>query len=297
MLPHPELDFRRTPVTLLIAAVVVAIELVCTFDPGRRDVYYSLWKMGLLSTIWSGELWRPFTTSLLHGYLLHAAFNVYWLLIFGRVLEPFFGSFRYLLILVLLAFTSMVPSFLVSNFDAALDEQIRIVGLSGIVYGLFGIVWMGRQVRQDMATVCTEETVSLFIAWFFLCIILTYAKIMNVANVAHGLGLIVGALIGKALFEPNRKWLWRALAVIVSLVLLAPTFAAPRHPLYENYLDAVRPRRAPIEMRIIIEHPEEKNRVREQGSEEGPANNDHADDGGASDTGETTRSAPSGQTR
>lgn len=268
MLPYPELDFRRTPVTLLVTAVAAAIELVCTFDPGRRDVYYSLWKMGMLSTIWSGELWRPFTTSLLHGDFLHAAFNIYWLLIFGRVLEPFFGSLRYLLVLVLLAFTSMVPSFLVSNFDVALNEQIRIVGLSGIVYGLFGIVWMGRQTRQDMAAVCTEETVPLFIAWFFLCIILTYAKIMNVANVAHGLGLIVGALIGQALFEPNRKWLWRALAVIVSLVLLVPTFAAPGHPLYENYLDAVRPHRAPIKMRIIIEPSDEKNRTPEQSRED-----------------------------
>ncbi len=235
MLPQPELDFRRTPVTLLVAAVAVAIELVCTFDEPRRFMYLSVWKLGLRSTIWSGELWRPFTTSILHGSPLHAAFNVYWLVVFGRVLEPFFGSFRYLLVLVVLAFVSMVPSFLVTNYHSALSEQIPIVGLSGVIYGLFGITWMGRQHRRDMASVCTEEVVPLFIAWFFICIVLTYADIMRVANVAHGLGLIVGALAGQALFEPNHKWQWRSAAVIVTLVLLVPSFAAPGHPLYEQY--------------------------------------------------------------
>ncbi len=238
MLPHPELDFRRTPVTLLVAAVAVAIELVCHFDPGRRDVYYSVWKLGLLSTIWSGEVWRPFTTCLLHGSLLHAGFNVYCLVVFGRALEPFFGSFRYLLVLIVLALTSMVPSFLVSNMDTALSGQTGIVGLSGIVYGLFGIAWMGRTHRQDMASVCTEDTVRMLIVWFFICILLTYTKMMNVANVAHGLGLIVGVLAGQALFEPKHKWLWRAGAVLVTLVLLVPTFAVPGHPLYEKHMEA-----------------------------------------------------------
>lgn len=274
MLPHPELDFRRTPVTLLVAAIAVAIELVCTFDPGRRDVYYSIWKLGLLSTIWSGELWRPFTTALLHGDLLHAAFNVYWLVTFGRVLEPFFGSIRYLLVLVVLAFTSMVPSFLVSNMDTALSGQTAIVGLSGVVYGLFGIAWIGRAHRQDMASVCTEEVVPLFIAWFFICIFLTYAKIMNVANVAHGLGLIVGALAGQALFEPTRKWLWRAAAVVVTLVLLAPTIAAPRHPLYEKHIQAKadeRERQGNPRIRFRIERRRPADRPPAENPEEKPA--------------------------
>ena len=275
MLPHPELDFRRTPVTLLVAAVAAAIELVCTFDPARRDVYYGIWKLGLLSTIWSGELWRPFTTALLHGSFIHAAFNIYWLLVFGRVLEPFFGSFRYLLVLVILAFVSMVPSFLVSNYHSALDAQIRIVGLSGVIYGMFGILWMGRQVRQDMGSVCTEEVVPLFIAWFFICIVLTYAKIMMVANVAHGLGLIVGALAGQALFEPKRKWLWRSAAVIVTLALLVPTFTAPGHPLYEKHINAEAEIRADRErrakLRVWIERLEQADQAPAENREEKPA--------------------------
>ena len=102
--PFPELNFRRTPVTLTIAALAVAIEFVSMLDPSRRELYAVGYKMGMLSTIWSGEIWRPFTTTLLHGSPLHAAFNVYWLLIFGQALEPRLGSWRYLGIFVLLGY-------------------------------------------------------------------------------------------------------------------------------------------------------------------------------------------------
>jgi membrane associated rhomboid family serine protease len=234
MLPHPELNFRRTPVTLLLAAVIIAIELVCTFDPGRREVYYTGWKLGMLSPVWSGELWRPFTTTLLHGFLIHAAFNVYWLATFGRVLEPYFGSGRYLLVLALLAGSSTMCSFLASNLNTPLDAQATGVGLSGVVYGLFGILWIGQSYRRDFTEVCGPEVVQLFIAWFLFCIVLTYLEVLPVDNIAHGAGCAIGVLYGLALFEPARRWLWRSAAVLVTLVCLGSMVGAPGHPLYEK---------------------------------------------------------------
>lgn len=244
MLPHPELNFRRTPVTLLVAAVAVAIELVCTFDPGRREVYAEGWKLGMLSPVWSGELWRPFTTTLLHGSFIHVFFNVYWLVTFGRVLEPFFGSLRYLLVLALLACTSTMPSFLVNNWSTPLDGQVSGVGLSGVIYGLFGILWIGHRFRSKFQEVCNPEVVQLFIAWFFFCIVLTYLQIMPIDNVAHGVGCTVGVLYGQALFEPKRRLLWRAAAVLVTLLGVGSMFAAPGHPLYEKHVhnEAIRAR-------------------------------------------------------
>ncbi len=240
MLPHPELDFRRTPVTLLVAAVAVAIELVCTFDPARRMVYANVWKLGMLSLVWSGELWRPVTTTILHGGIIHAAFNVYWLLVFGRVLEPFFGSFRFLAVLVLLACTATMTSFLVNNWSTPLDGQYASVGLSGVMYGLFGILWVGQRFQRKFYEVCPPEVVQLMIAWFLFCFPLTYLGVMRVDNVAHGAGCAVGLLYGQALFEPKKRILWRIAAVAVTLVALASMIAAPGHPLYEKYRDAVK---------------------------------------------------------
>ena len=250
MLPHPELDFRRTPVTLLVAAIAVAIELVCTFDPGRREVYAEGWKLGMLSTVWSGELWRPFTATLLHGSFVHLFFNVYLLLIFGRVLEPFFGSLRFVLMLALLACTSTMPSFLVSNWATPLDGQIGLVGLSGILYGLFGFLWVGRDYHPKFQEVCTPEVIQMLIACFFFCIVLTYLEIMQIANVAHGVGCAMGALYAQALFAPKKRLLWRSAAIMVTLLGIVTIFWAPGHPLYKKHVKAA------IHNRAIREHNE-----------------------------------------
>ena len=236
MLPQPEIDFRRTPVTLIIAAVAVALEVVCTLDPSKRAFFSNEGGLGILSTIWSGQLWRPFTTTLLHGGLIHVAFNVYWLLTFGRVLEPRFGSFRFLGLLVLLAYLSSMVPFLVNNLDTPLDGQIGGVGLSGIGYGLFGLLWVGRRWQLEYRYACNDDIVRLFVIWFFVCIALTYANIWNISNFGHGTGLAFGALYAMALYAPHRRIVWRVVAVLLSVVVLMSAVACPGHPLYEKHM-------------------------------------------------------------
>ena len=110
----PQLNFEKTPVTMLLMAVMAALEIMGMLDPGSRDRFYNDW-MGLLPKIWIGEIWRPFTTTLLHGGLLHAFFNLYILALFGATIEHWIGPFRFLGLVVFLAFMSSLPQFLVSN--------------------------------------------------------------------------------------------------------------------------------------------------------------------------------------
>lgn len=235
MLPSPEISFRRTPVTLIIVLLAVAIEVVCALDPERRLLYRHTWRMGILSPVWSWELWRPFTTNLLHGGPFHVAFNAYWMVVFGRVLEPRFGSFRYLAFLLVLGTISSMLPFLINNLDTPLGGQIGSVGLSGIGYGLFGLLWVGRRWRPEFRDACSGEMVMLFIGWFFLCIVLTYTGHMNISNSGHATGWAFGALYGMALYTPRGRLGWRLLAIACSLAVLATTIACPGHPLYERH--------------------------------------------------------------
>jgi membrane associated rhomboid family serine protease len=228
----PEIDFRRTPATILLAIAIIALEAVCTLDPARRQYYYANCHLGLLRTVWDGQFWQPFTTAILHGGLLHAAFNVYWLWVFGQVLEPRLSSPRFLLACVLLAYASMLPQFIVTNYSTVPPHAI--VGFSGVVYGLFGMLWVGRRWQREFYHVCNPATVQMMLIWFVLCIAMTAAGVMPVANIAHGSGMLFGVLFGLACFAPGHRWSWRALAALATFAVLATLVACPGHKGYEE---------------------------------------------------------------
>lgn len=236
MLPLPELDFRRTPVVLTITAVAAALEVACQVRFSLRDVLYTGDRLGLLSPVWSGEIWRPLTTSLLHASLMHAAFNCYWMLIFGGAIERRFGSWRLLLLIVLLAYGSMMPQFIFSNRDVSeLDAQRAVVGLSGILYGLFGFLLIGRRYEQVLYEACNDATAMLMGGWFVFCIIAEKFELMPVANIAHAAGLVFGVLYGCVVFEKQHHWLWRTLAVIATLLVFMTLFYVPGNELYKQH--------------------------------------------------------------
>ncbi|HID76706.1 MAG TPA: rhomboid family intramembrane serine protease [Planctomycetaceae bacterium] len=245
----PEINFRRMPATLTIAALVVALEIVCLLEPQRRPYYYNQAGLGILPTIWMGRWWQPFTTALLHGNLLHAAFNVFWLVTFGWALERRFGSFRYLGLVVLLAYLSMLPQFVVSNYRQPLDQQIAIVGLSGVVYGLFGILLVGRRRHVELEMACDSRTVQILLFWFVLCIGLTYAGLLPVANTAHGAGLVFGIGYGLVIFDPRHRPRWLALVLPPTFVVLATLVVCPGHRGYEAI-------RAHQRIQQILENPQ-----------------------------------------
>jgi GlpG protein len=231
MIALPELSFRRTPVTLVLMGVAVALELACTIRPEMRVDFYNRW-LGILPYIWSGQLWRPFTSSLMHGDPIHAAFNVYWLAVFGHALEIRFGSGRLLGLIVLLAYVSMMPEYVIGSYRRR--EPVMLVGLSGVIYGLFGILLVGRRWERALGAVCDDQTVKLLIGWFLLCIVLTYLEIMPVANIAHGAGFLFGVVYGLAIFDARRRVGWLALSVVMSAVVLSTLIACPGHAGYEQ---------------------------------------------------------------
>ncbi len=235
MTAFPQLDFNRTPATLLVAAAAAALEIAFLLDDmqsGMRRVAMYNDLLGILPRLWAGELWRPFTTSLMHANLLHAAFNLYWLLLFGIALELRLGSYRMFGLMVLLGYVSMMPEYSISSYHR--EQPIMIVGLSGIVYGLFGLVWMGRRWHPDLYAVCDRYTSQILLGWFFLCIVLTYANILRVANIAHGAGFGFGVLYARALWSPRHRTWWLAAAVVASMLVLATLIGFPGHAGFEH---------------------------------------------------------------
>lgn len=166
-----------------------------------------------------GQFWRLFTAIFPHLDILHLAFNLYWLWIFGTIIERIFGHTKTALLILLFAVGS-------SSLDFAFDRGG--VGLSGAGYGLFGLLWVLSSRDERFQNVIDQRTVKLFVGWFFLCIVTTIAGAYPVANVAHGAGAILGILTGYALTLPSHRFqISAAIVVIFAFGIWGDTFGRP----------------------------------------------------------------------
>ena len=167
------------------------------------------------------ELWRALTCTLPHANFFHLAFNLYWVWTFGALVEREYGHLKCAAIFLLLAFGSSLAEF--TLFSGG-------VGLSGVGYGLWGMLWVLEKHDVRFAGAVDDQTSRLFVIWFFLCIALTLANVMPVANVAHGAGAILGVLLGLAASGSNAVK-WKSIAGLIALIvmgLLGSTVLWPR---------------------------------------------------------------------
>ncbi|MCP3920457.1 MAG: rhomboid family intramembrane serine protease [bacterium] len=155
--------------------------------------------------------WTLFTSALLHGSWMHLIFNLYWTFKFGTLVEAMFGMGPFVLLLLLLGAGSSAAQWALSGPG---------IGLSGIGYGLFGLMWALDRWHPDCRGVLDRRVAEMFGAWFLLCIIATWYEIMPVANTAHGAGFLLGALAGWSLAAQEGRRLARAggLAGLVALI-------------------------------------------------------------------------------
>jgi GlpG protein len=195
--------------------IVAAVSVSLAYWSGKVDIN------PLLETvdIRRGELWRVLTSALPHVNILHLIFNVSWTWIFGTLIEKTFGSLKTFAIFVLLS---------VAANGAEYAFLSGGMGLSGIGYGLFGLLWVLSLHDPRFYGVIDRNTITLFIAWFFLCIGVTLAG-YPIGNVAHGVGAVTGALLGYAIAAPSpKRWaISAALAALVLAMLAGDTVARP----------------------------------------------------------------------
>lgn len=134
-----EEGFRATPATYVLIAlnVVVFLAEIASgsggFGEQRGSMIVDFALFG--PSVAEGEWYRLITSGFLHASIIHIGFNMFLLLILGRLLEPALGTPRFLA----LYFASM----LAGSFGAlALEPDALTVGASGAVFGLAGATFI-----------------------------------------------------------------------------------------------------------------------------------------------------------
>lgn len=134
--------------------------------------------------------WTLFTSSLLHGGVLHLVFNLYWLWVFGTAIEQVYGTARTAGLYLFLAALAGVIEYALFQHG---------IGLSGVGYGLFTTLWVLGRRRPRFADAVDRNVVFLFVGWFFLCVLMTYTAGWRIGNIAHLAGALIGAATGAAI--------------------------------------------------------------------------------------------------
>jgi len=140
---------------------------------------------GQLSEFLSGEIWRVFTPIFLHFNFLHILFNMFWLHDLGGQIEKRKGPKFFISFILLIA--------LVSNLTQFTLTGPAFGGMSGVVYGLFGYVWV--KTRLDPADGFRLDPMVAMIMFGFFLICFT-GVFGGIANWAHAGGLAVGLAWG-----------------------------------------------------------------------------------------------------
>jgi len=176
----------------VVTATLIAISIAAAIlsKLGRdatfiRYLFISEFVGGGLVEIRNGQVWRLVTPIFIHFGFLHILFNMMWLRDLGSMIEQRQSARILVALVVVIAAASNLGQFLMSG--------PLFGGMSGVVYGLLGYIWIRGKYDPSSGLFVHPQTVTLMIIWFIVCLI---GLVGHVANTAHGVGFAVGIAWG-----------------------------------------------------------------------------------------------------
>ena len=187
------------PIGLLtILLIVICVGVAILTDLGQKGQYVrplaitqyyfpgdTISERLQLPEVRHGQIWRLFTPMFLHFGFLHIFFNMLWLRDLGSMIEARKSPWMLLLLVLVIAGASNFAQYLVSGPSFG--------GMSGVVYGLLGYIWMQGRFNPASRLSLEPQTVTFMIVWFFLCL---FGLVGNVANTVHAVGFGIGIAWG-----------------------------------------------------------------------------------------------------
>jgi GlpG protein len=197
------------PVTIAVIAICACIAFVTKLgdDPAVQHFWFvsiPIWEGGvfydktalLLATWENGEVWRILSPAFVHLGIFHLIFNLWWWKDLAASLERVHSSLWLIVFCVVAHLAGAFPQY---YFGTALFG-----GLSGVVYGLFGYIWIRGRYDPGFPLALPKSTVLWMLGFYVFC----FTGFMPIANWGHTGGLVVGATWGfLASGHIRRRWL------------------------------------------------------------------------------------------
>lgn len=202
--------FLRAPVTLLLIVVCTVLAFLAPLENMNaltRAMLFPDFSYGtriinldqVLANFSLVQFFKMVSPILLHGGLIHLAFNMLWLWEFGRRIEALQPSWVMIPLVLIIALVSDTAQFLYAG-------SIYFGGMSGVVYGLFGYIWMWQLFFPQKRLALPGVLIFFFL---LMLVVMTAINLEFVADEAHIGGLLAGvvygavtATVGRMLYKP-----------------------------------------------------------------------------------------------
>lgn len=201
---------ERQPLTLLLIGVAVVFALwtrfgnltdedppgyygplpvLAMFDPEQK-IPVNTWPAPYLIDVMAGQVWRLVTPIFIHFGFIHLLFNMLWLYRFGCLIEDKRGTWFLAILVVVSAVVSNLGEYYMSTVNNVLP---LVGGMSGVVYALFGFIWIKSLVDRDWLGYLDGATVLILVGWVAIGLVgIGDILLANVGHWAHAFGLLTG---------------------------------------------------------------------------------------------------------
>jgi GlpG protein len=186
------------PLTFVLIVISVGVFILSRYGrnmEGLQSLFITQFMLGdsfiqvdpTLPEIRHGEIWRLFTPMFIHFSPLHILFNMLWLRDLGSMIEGRQSSGTLLALVLTIAAGSNLAQFFLHH------HAPNFGGMSGVVYGLLGYVWLRGKFDPGSGLFLHPSTVTLMLIW----LVAGFAQLLGpIANIAHLAGLLMGTVWG-----------------------------------------------------------------------------------------------------
>lgn len=184
----------RLTLSLIVISIFVAVISMLGENKSALNAFFMTeyeiignriqWMPGL-PEVFNGEVWRLITPIFIHFGIIHIFFNMLWLRALGTAIEYREGSVYFSVMVAIIA--------IISNLGQYLLAGPSFGGMSGVVFGLLGYIWIRSKFDPGSGYHVDKFIVQMMIFWFFLGL---SGLIGGIANGAHGVGLACGMAWG-----------------------------------------------------------------------------------------------------
>jgi GlpG protein len=192
---RPLTPYGFGPLTFALIVMSAAVFMLTTYGE-NRDILGRLLisetlpgsssAAQMLPEVFRGEFWRLITPIFVHFGVFHLVFNVFCLRDLGSMVEGRQSSLHLLGLVVVIGVLSNLAQLVLTHNPA-------FGGMSGVVYGLLGYIWVRGRLDPASGLFLHSYTVLLMMIWFAL----GFTPLLpGIANMCHAGGLVTGMACG-----------------------------------------------------------------------------------------------------